>query len=405
MYSLRGYITRVTPLPHAIKIYNNISYYITYWLYYINMDNLLKLPTERDLVFIDIEATDEKNGQEMIQFSAIRKNLNGEEKEFDQLFIPKKQLSNYIINLLKIDNNFLNHNGKQLSDCKNEVVNFIKDSIIVTFGDWDFNFLSNQLGVDLQKDLNCEKFDLQKELKVISGKKQLPLLQMYNFLFKQNNYHNKYQHYAMFDTKMLKDVFLKVKELNNDELQQLVPYVHLMPRVTTACHKIFSKFDHNNKWSNKLDKTKKPFIIKKMEIGKFEKKESNKQTIHYLKKLVGGFNPPFDEFKINMYHYNINTQGIYDIYCDDVEFKIKKFLNLVSDRQIIFYSTSKDRVQHLCESIYDVTKKYCEINYINLDILKKAKSESDLYQDFCAAISKLPKNKQIKFDGYYVWKK
>lgn len=99
------------------------------------MDNLLKLPSNRDLVFIDIEATDDKHFQEMIQFSAIRKNLNGEEKEFDQLLIPKKQLSNYIINLLKIDNDFLKKHGKQLDDCKNEIIDFIKDSIIVSFGD------------------------------------------------------------------------------------------------------------------------------------------------------------------------------------------------------------------------------------------------------------------------------
>ena len=99
------------------------------------MDNKLKLPGDRDLVFIDIEATDDRCSQEMIQFSAIRKNLNGDEKEFDQLLIPKKQLSTYIINLLKIDNVFLKKNGKQFDDCKNEIIDFIKDSIIVSFGD------------------------------------------------------------------------------------------------------------------------------------------------------------------------------------------------------------------------------------------------------------------------------
>lgn len=365
------------------------------------MDNLLKLPSNRDLVFIDIEATDDKHFQEMIQFSAIRKNLNGEEKEFDQLLIPKKQLSNYIINLLKIDNDFLKKHGKQLDDCKNEIIDFIKDSIIVSFGDWDFKFLSNQLQIDLEKELNCEKFDLQKELKIISGKKQLPLLQMYNYLFKQNNCHKKYQHCAMFDTKMLKDIFFKIKKMKNDDLYSLIPYVHLMPRTATAYHKIFSKLEHENKWVNNLVKRNKPFIIKKMEIGKFENKTNNNQTIHYLKELIGGFKPPFNEFQIKSQLCDIKTQEIYDIYKEEVEKPIKKFLNLTYDHQIVFCSTSKEKTQNFCELIYDVTKKYCEINYINLNILKKSKFEINQYEEFCNLISKLPKNKQNKFNGYY----
>ncbi|MDE7221802.1 MAG: hypothetical protein K2N40_00825, partial [Ureaplasma sp.] len=341
------------------------------------MDNQLKLPNERDLVFIDIEASDDKHCQEMIQFSAIRKKLNGQEDEFDQLLKPKKQLSNYIINLLKIDNNFLDQNGKTLDECKDKIIEFIKDSVIISFGDWDFKFLSNQLKINLETELNCEKYDLQKELRIISGKKQLPLLQMYNFLFKQNDSFKTYQHCATFDTKILKDIFLKIKDMSQDELEGLVPFIHLMPRTATAYHKIFSKYEHKQKWSNSSTKNNFPFIIKTMEIGKFENKENNKQVIHYLKKLVGGFKAPYNDFVINLEHYNIKTQSIYDIYYDDVQSKLVKFLNLVHDHKIIFYSTSKEKVQHFCELIYDATKIYCEINYINLDILNNNKIQID----------------------------
>ncbi len=364
------------------------------------MDNKLKLPGDRDLVFIDIEATDDRCSQEMIQFSAIRKNLNGDEKEFDQLFIPKKQLSTYIINLLKIDNVFLKKNGKQFDDCKNEIIDFIKDSIIVSFGDWDFKFLSNQLNIDLEKDLKCEKYDLQKELRVISGKKQLPLLQMYNYIFEQNNCHKKYQHCAMFDTKMLKDIFFKIKEMSDDDMSNLIPYVHLMPRTSTPCHKIFSKSEHENKWTNSFIKTNKPFIIKKMEIGKFKNKK-HEPPIHYLKELIGGFNSPFDNTIIRNSFSDIESVSIYDIYKDQIECEIKNFLNSIDNSQLIFYSTSKEKVQHFCEFIYDITKKYCELNYINLDILKKQKHEENEYKIFCDLVSKLQKDKQIKFNGYY----
>ncbi|MDE5651596.1 MAG: hypothetical protein K2H80_00840 [Ureaplasma sp.] len=365
------------------------------------MDNRLKLPNERDLVFIDIEATDDKYYQEMIQFSAIRQNLDGEEKEFDQLLIPKKQLSNYIINLLKIDNKFLMHHGKSLEECKNEISDFVKDSVIISFGDWDFKFLSDQLKINLVNDLNCEQYDLQKELRIISGKKQLPLLQIYNFLFEQNDAFKKYQHCATFDTKILKDIFCKIKNMSIEELEGLVPFVHLMPRTTTACHKIFSKHDHLNKWSNGSLKSKIPFIIKKIEIGKFENKENNKQVIHYLKKLIGGFKAPYNDFVINLEHYDIKSSSIYDIYRDEVQKKLEKFLDLVHNYKIIFYSTSKDKVQHFCELIYDATKTYCEINYINLDILKNNKNQIDQYKEFCNLIKQLPKDKKNKFNGYY----
>lgn len=156
-----------------------------------------------DLTFIDIEATDRCKDRRLIQFSGYRFNYKTNKTDSIDIKVnPNQELSNQIINLLKTDNESLAQ-YPELDAVKNDIYNFVKDSVIISFGPFDYPFLKENLA-SVGIELNEPQFDLQLFIKKYT-KSEVALSNLHSLLNKSTNC--KLQHDALYDASMLKDLF------------------------------------------------------------------------------------------------------------------------------------------------------------------------------------------------------
>ena len=352
---------------------------------------------DQNLIFVDIEATDDKEDRKIIQLSGIK--YNTEQKNVDELdliFNPEQTLSNHIINLLKTDNETLSQ-YPTFNDEKTNIINFLSNSTIITFGDFDINILKKYLSEYVE--YNIQWFDFQKYLKSFCHY-NIPLAQMHYLIM--DDVHMQYQHNALYDAEMLKNVFYKIKNLETtEELKRLCLLSHLMPREVIPKHRIFVKNDFINKWTNNLS-DRSPIVINNIEIDSILIKNYDlKQKVYYLKKLEGYIVSTKKTFG---FHTSYVVSGIYTYshYLDEIKSYINNFLEKNQDRGIIFYNVSKEKINQFIEIIYDSTKRYSALNYVNISVLKKnQKNSNDLLTIFNEILDKEDPKIQNKLRGFY----
>ena len=364
--------------------------------------------TDRTLTFIDIEATDKSKERKMIQFSGFRVETDNSIKTIDIILNPEQELSNQIINLLKTDNETLSQ-YKTLNEEKENILEFLHDSVVVTFGAFDYPFLQNQfesVGINFDQ----EHFDLQKFLKQYS-KNEVSLSNLHSLIVTSTNI--KMQHDALYDAQMLMEVYYKVLELPEETLSFDARLSHLLPRIAYPKHEIFSKKDFENPWENKPKDSVFPLIINELEIEHFDFKEKNfandnkiKKVVHYLKHMQYYIQKSGSEtIKIEFNYRGDVGVYTYDFYKDDAERFLRKFLENCGNRPIFFLSVNKAKIQSFTELIYDATKTYIKLNYINLNSIKKQIKNTDIFQYYNSLLSNQSKFIQSKFKGFNTWKK
>lgn len=351
--------------------------------------------SNHNLVFIDIEATDSNSKRKIIQFSGVRMNLDGTSTELSLMINPQQPLSNHIVNLLKIDDFYLQQQPC-FNDVKSKIIDFIYDAIIVTFGDFDIKIIKEYL-----EDLDLIFFDFQHYLKQFS-KNNVPLLEMHKLISDYTI--NNLQHDALYDAIMLKDLFYELIKYDEEYLRQLCMISQIMPRSLIARHKIFSKIDFNqNLWTNIPNVNNAPVIVNKLVIGNFTKKNKNeKSNIPYLINLEYEY---YDEnkkhHKVNwVNHYDVG-QYTYDLFVEQAKKCLEKFMNISINKPIFFNNGSKDKISNLIEIIYDTTKKLATLNFINLGYLNKKYKTNQAIKYFYETLDKLPINIQNKFSNFY----
>lgn len=352
---------------------------------------------DHNLVFIDIEATDNKIDRKIIQFSGIKCNIQKEIiGELDLIFNPQQDLSNHIINLLKTDNIALS-NFPTFNDEKKKILNFLNDSWVITFGDFDISILKTYLPE--YKEYNIKWFDFQKYLKAFCNY-NVPLAQLHYLI--NNNIHIQYHHNALYDAEMLKNVFYKIKNWNcKERTKKMCLLSHLMPREATPKHKIFGKNDFCNKWTNHPT-NKSPIVINNIDIDFILIKNGyTKQKNYYLKKLSGYIVSTRKEFNFQ-FPYVISGINTYSHYLDEIKPYINNFLIKNENRGIIFSNISKEKINQFIEIVYDASKRYSVFNYINISILKKNNKNNDNLLDiFNEVIDKEKYWIQKKLKGFY----
>lgn len=386
-----------------VRELSNLNYYIEL-PYLLNLNKMqfsevLKSIDQLDgnnLAFIDIEATDDKFERKFIQFSGVKFDSNG--KNIDQINIvinPEQQLSDYIINLLKIDDEYLS-DKPNWNKVKDEISKFLDNTVMVTFGDFDISIIKKN--IDLIH-YNIKFFDFQLWLKKLSGS-NVGLIELSKLIYE--NIETELQHNAYFDAFILSEVFYEIKKLTSNEISQLCLLSHISPRIAMPKHKIFSSIEFANMWKNKITKKSKPFVIEDISILECTYKTRNgRRTIPYLNEFKGYYLennvPKYVIWKNKI----VVGQHTYELYLDVVKKFLNAFLDMVSNKAIFINNCGKEKVTIFTEIIYDATKKYIAMNFINLSYLNRKFKSKDGLNIFNELIKESTDEIKAKFIGYY----
>lgn len=354
------------------------------------------------LSFIDIEATDDESNRKMIQFSGLKTTLDGDIiEEIDIMINPEQELSEYIINLLKLDNEKLQKYPTFLEIHK-QILNFLENSTIISFGDFDYKFLKKAFN-DINIDFHWSYYDCQLEIKKQS---QVSTNASLSNLFRiiNGNIDKKYLHNALYDAYMLFVVYFKYLKMTTDELKYAVEISQLVPRISNPKNTIFSKYDFQNIIKNTPSPHSQLFITKLI-INKFEIK-LNKKKIYkkYIDEIEFLYNDQLYNFKNPYMRMGENTYS--NIYKQDLQNFLNFFISLLQHSALFFSDCGKNSIQCLLEIIYDIYKNYYEIEYISLTYLAKKSKTKDLNilrKNFNEIIKDIPDNIKSIFKEYYDW--
>lgn len=349
-----------------------------------------------NLTFIDIEATDDKNDRKIIQFSGVKFDMYGQKiDEINIIINPEQPLTDYIINLLKIDDNHLKNKPKW-EEVKYQIANFLNNTIVVTFGDFDISATKKYINLDRY---NIKFFDFQMWLKKFS-KNNVGLLELSKVL--HNNIESSLQHNAFFDACLLSNVFYTLKDMPPSEISHLALLSHIIPRKVIPKHKIFTTSEFCNKWENKVTAQSKTFNIKSLIIRSFTYKcGKTKRSIPYLYHFNAYYQENGKKKIINWTNKIVVGQHTYDFYLDNVERFFNILLNIMHNKAIFFNDCGKDKISTFVEIIYDATKKYVALNFINLNYLNKKFKNGDGLKIFSLIMREASEEIKNKFVGFY----
>lgn len=352
------------------------------------------------LTFIDIEATDDESDRKMIQFSGIKTTLNGDIiEEIDIMINPEQELSDYIINLLKLDNEKL-QNYPNFNEIHKQILVFLENSTIISFGDFDYKFLKKAFR-DIEYDFNWPYFDCQFEIKKESGISTNASL---SNLFRIINGHidKKYLHNALYDAYMLYVVYFEFKNMTNDELKFAVEISQLIPRISNPKNTIFSTYDFQHIIKNQPNSHSQLYVTK-LVISYFETKINKRKVIRkYIDEIeflhqnqLYYFKNPFVQMGENIYS---------NIYKNEIQSFLNFFISSLQHSSLFFSDCGKNSIQCLLEIIYDLYKNYYEIEYISLTYLAKKLKTKEIDQimaKFNEIIMNLPIEIKNIFKEYY----
>lgn len=351
---------------------------------------------DHNLTFVDIEATDDKHDRRFIQFSGVKfDKLGNKIGELNIVINPKQPLTDYIINLLKIDDEYLK-NKPIWDEVKYQIANFLNNTIMVTFGDFDINITKKNLDLDKY---NIRFFDFQMWLKKFT-KNNVGLLEIAKLLY--DDIESAFQHNAFFDACLLSDIFYTLKDMSPEYISHLALLSHIIPRRVVPKHKIFTAHEFSNKWENIISSNSKPFNIESLIIKSFSyKTKGAKHTIPYLYHFKGYYFEN-DHKKIINWNNKISVgQHTYDFYLDNAKKFLNMLLDIMKDKAVFFNDCGKDRITSFVEVIYDATKKYIALNFVNLSYLNRRFKDNNGLKIFNTVMEETSKEIRDKFKGFY----
>lgn len=126
---------------------------------------MFNIPINSDIVFLDIEA-DHKHDK-LLQFGAI-KIQSGKAFQVNWYSNPGRSISHNVIKLIGRESLELINNAPSNKIVLEKIYRFINESFFVSFGDFDYNFLSSLFEKELGKKPNVNFLDIQDEWKKIN---------------------------------------------------------------------------------------------------------------------------------------------------------------------------------------------------------------------------------------------
>ncbi|RCJ01810.1 3'-5' exonuclease [Ureaplasma urealyticum] len=210
-------------------------------------DSISEISEDKDLVFVDIEATDNKGDQRIIQFSGYRLNIKKNKiRRFNKKFNPDQEINSRIKTLLNFNKNVNNIEQMPKLDQKwaKEIYNFVKNAIVVTFTDFDIkkmHQLFSHYEFDLEKIIY---FDIYKFFEKKLHTNAVPSLFSLGILsgikidfFKLHN--------ALYDAFILKEIFLHIRYKTNEELYEMYSYYQFLPKIINSSYFITNEQEKN----------------------------------------------------------------------------------------------------------------------------------------------------------------
>lgn len=383
-------------LPQHPSIANAIHSYLTeIWRNNLQFNKIEQLEG-RNLTFVDIEATDDKLDRRFIQFSGVKFDSHG--NKIDELNIvinPEQPLTEYIINLLKIDDEYLK-DKPTWDEVKFDIGRFLDNTIMVTFGDFDINITMKHLNLI---HYNIQFFDFQSWLKQFSSN-NVGLLEISKLLY--DDVESSFQHNALFDAYLLSDIFYTLKNKSPEEISHLALLSHIIPRRVIPKHKIFTAIEFSSKWENKITPHSSPFNIESLVIKSFTyKTRKAKHVVPYLCNFKGYYVENGQKKFVNWRNKIAVGQHTYDIYLDSAGRFFNMILSVAHNKAIFFNNCGKDKITSLVEIIYDATKKYVVLNFVNLSYLNRKFKDSDGLKIFDQVMEETNDEIKSKFKGFY----
>lgn len=175
---------------------------------------MFSVPDNKDLIFIDIEVNDKPN--KLLQFGGIKLKADGTVEEKNWFSNPKCKISNHVFGIVKANIENI-RSGKSNKEVAKLIYEFLKNSVFISYSNFDYNFLKALIKKHLNKNLEVDFIDMQDEWKKVSqSKNALGLDKLANIFLVDLD--KKKQHDAFYDAKILFEIFKKWKNSANIEI-------------------------------------------------------------------------------------------------------------------------------------------------------------------------------------------
>ncbi len=305
---------------------------------------------KKDLVFVDIEANDKP--KRILQFGAVKLKKNNDIECRNWFSNPKCKISPHILKM--VHKNLLNiENGISSIRIIEKIYRFLNNTVLVTYGPFDYTFLDSMSLKFLKKKLNVIHIDLQDEWKKMSMSKNVWALNKLGNFFNIDINENKL-HDAFYDADILYKIFREWKSQNENK-ECLVKNIY--KHVTQFEKKIKITQNLENKNAKTMNNTLECKGLCFLNINFKESKwfESPKKLLSDFDVLevVG------HEIKRNWnFHFDINSKDFdNDIYEDVLSSNLKKLVTSIKNKKIIINESQYQkliRIANLCAKYIDV---------------------------------------------------
>lgn len=175
---------------------------------------MFSIPDNKDLIFIDIEVNDKPN--KLLQFGGIKLKTDGNVEEKNWFSNPRCKISNHVFGIVKANIENI-RNGKSNKEVTKLIYDFLKNSVFISYSNFDYKFLKELIKKHLNKNLDVEFIDMQEEWKKVSQSKNALGLDKLANIFSVD-LDKKKQHDAFYDAKILFEIFKKWKNSANIEI-------------------------------------------------------------------------------------------------------------------------------------------------------------------------------------------
>lgn len=318
---------------------------------------MFNIPINSDIVFLDIEA-DHKHDK-LLQFGAI-KIQSGKAFQVNWYSNPGRSISHNVIKLIGRESLELINNAPSNKIVLEKIYRFINESFFVSFGDFDYNFLSGLFEKELGKKPNVNFLDIQDEWKKLTCDNQcVSLTNLANFF--KINYDEEKLHNAFYDAEVMFKIYREwIKYSDEQIIEKVISERSIESAIIDPTIKISMKNLSVQDNISKIDGYAMFNInIKKIIIEEGIKRKKVVLGIRAISFLNNKIVENWDE---DLTKY-IKARKYYE-HQHFLIVALRKFMWTIKDKKILLYKNQVNDYKYLCELIHEFLGKRPMNSYI-----------------------------------------
>lgn len=336
---------------------------------------MFKFSKTKDVVFVDIEANDKP--KRILQFGAVKLKTDGILEYANWFSNPKCKITKHVLKMVKKNLDKIENGISHVKIIK-KIYKFLNNTVLISYGPFDYSFLDSMSQSILKKKLNVEFIDLQNEWKKISMSKNVWALNKLALFFSINVEDEKL-HDAFYDASTLYKIFVA---WNNEDNKKIIKnlYKHI---INTEKVVKLSQNTQNKKAKtiNNLD-LQKGFCFIKSDF-KFSSLKTNQKLVCEIDVLE----VTNHEIKRNWSFYYDIADKHFDIerYESILESTLKKLVISLRNKKVIIHESEYQkyiRLLNLCSkhiNVFPINRILFTTGYSNL--YPKINYELEQYMD------------------------